>query len=80
MRGWFKDMINTLKDGLSSSSPVIDPDISAILDDDELRVKYLDRVYSSTESVVDVSDLIDELNKKRDLPKIREEKINKILK
>jgi len=80
MIGWFKDICFVLNNGLASERPVMDPDISDILDDDELRDKYLDRVDNSTGGVVDVSDIIEELHKKRNLPKIREDKINSILK
>jgi hypothetical protein len=98
-KDWLKDIRNVFRDGLmsneleagswkviASESPVMDKDIADILDDDELRDKYLKRVYGSGsnknqvwEPIIDVSDIIEELHKKRDLPKIREEKINKIL-
>ena len=85
-KDWLKDIRDVFRHGISEN-PVMDPDIAAILDDDELRDKYLKRVYGSGsnknqvwEPIIDVSDIIEELHKKRDLPKIREDKINSILK
>jgi hypothetical protein len=61
-----KYLFRSVREDLRTIDPVIHQDIIDILEDEELKEKYLKKVNSSKGSgIVDVTDILEELNNKK---------------
>jgi hypothetical protein len=61
-----KYLFRSVREDLRTIDPVIHQDIIDILEDEELKEKYLKKVNSSKGSgIVDVTDIVEELNNKK---------------
>ena len=66
LKSYFRDMFDVWGDFFNSDEPCMHQDIVDILDDEELSEEYMERVNNSKGPVVDVSDIVDKLYKKRE--------------
>jgi hypothetical protein len=67
MKFWepIKNLFNSIREDLRTMEPVMHQDIVDILNDKELKKKYLKRVNTGNGSgIVDVSDIVEELHAK----------------